>query len=149
MSDIFMKTENNSETKSEKLFYIMSENKGYTNKKNTEYLNTEGKINSVLTKLAPGYNDVESLQTMLDETLRHLEEQEKETDKYKLRFNEALKVMKNQKEKIDNLTTNESLLQEEIEKYKNKYKDAKEIVGQQENEICELKNKLKKYKKNH
>lgn len=69
----------------------------------SQYLNTEIKVDKLLDKLKPSYSDKQSLQEMLDETIIMLKEQEKETDKYKIRCKAYEKVIKKQYKKIKEL----------------------------------------------
>ena len=79
-------------------------------KNSTEYQNTENKVDVLLNKLRPGYNEIESLREMLDETIKLLKLQTIETDKYRVRCREYEKIIENkhniiskQKEELTNL----------------------------------------------
>ena len=71
-------------------------------------LNTDVKIKNILKQI--NYSDKESLQDMLDETIKLLQKQETENDKLTIRCREFLKIIEQKHNKIIELEEKNSIL---------------------------------------
>jgi DNA repair exonuclease SbcCD ATPase subunit len=103
MDDIFEKYDNNTET---------------YKKANTE-LCTDAKVSRLLNNIKEGYSDKESLQEMLDETIKLLRQEETDHDKIRIRCREYLKVIENKHNRIKELEYQNRKLEERVNDLEN------------------------------
>lgn len=86
------------------------------NTKTETYLNTDAKVNRLLDGIKYHYSDKESLQDMLDETIKLLKIEEMENDKLRIRCREYIKVIETKHNKIKELEHKVDELENKLKK---------------------------------
>lgn len=112
--NIFEKIDTNSE-------YVQNK-KTDTHRKTEMCTNTDAKVNRLLNGIQCKYSDKESLQEMLDETIKLLRQEEKENDILKVRCREYIKVIENKHAEIKELKLTNSKLEDKIKELEISFK---------------------------